>query len=85
MPTPYDRVRERYMHDPVFAQAVDLMRRIVLGTQLTPSELREAVVLACCMIEEMTVRPIVIRMKDGEPVDFAKWEEKKNGIEKQSR
>lgn len=45
-------IRERYMTDPVFATVVNSMRALIIGARLTPSEVREAAMLACIIEEE---------------------------------
>jgi hypothetical protein len=62
MTAPYDRVRERYQHDQAFAATVDCLQGIVLNLHLTPSELREAAMLACILVEERYPRPTRIRV-----------------------
>jgi hypothetical protein len=55
---PFDRARERYMHDPQFRALVDSLQASALRLELTPSEIREAATFACILIEEWTARPI---------------------------
>ena len=38
--------KDRYRSDPVFHRLVDMLRAILHGNQATPSELREALMLA---------------------------------------
>lgn len=45
-------VKERYLHDPVFHQAVEMMRSFLRDAHLAPSEVREAAMLACIIEEE---------------------------------
>lgn len=45
-------VRERYMRDAVFHTVVDSMRALLYNARLTPSEIREAAMLACIIEEE---------------------------------
>lgn len=52
---------QRYMNDPVFHALVHQMRRILEDNamrQWTPTELREAVILAACDYEMRHVRPL---------------------------
>lgn len=49
---------ERYQRDPVFRALVDTMRSQLRACQVTPSELREAVILAAQMHEAENVRPL---------------------------
>lgn len=45
-------VRERYLTDAAFRYIVEGMRAILSGAMLTPSEVREAAMLACILEEE---------------------------------
>jgi len=53
-----DRLRDRYQNDAAFHTMVDVLQGAILNMQLTPSEVREAAMLACCMIEERYPKPI---------------------------
>lgn len=44
--------RERYQHDVEFHHLVDMMRAMIAQSRFSPSEMREAAVLAACMYEE---------------------------------
>ena len=46
----------RYYRDAMFRHAVDTLEALVVQAQLTPSEIREAAVLACTHHEMRTVR-----------------------------
>jgi hypothetical protein len=55
--------RDRYQHDPVFRQLVDLFQHYLEENacrQFTPTELREAVMLAATMYEYRHIRTIAI-------------------------
>ncbi len=70
MMTPEDR----YRRDPVFNRLVDLMQAQLEENscqQYTPTELREAVILAATMYEYRHIRPITIRQGDEGP-EFAR-------------
>jgi hypothetical protein len=54
---PIDKVRERYQNDTVFHIYVDMMRKAIVELNLTPSELREAAMLAAILEEERNPRP----------------------------
>ncbi len=54
---PYDRVRDRYHNDPAFHAVVTMLQRAALDMHLTPSEVREAAMLACILIEERRPGP----------------------------
>ncbi len=59
---------ERYSRDPWFHRLVDLLYYHLesakpgkFGTDFTPTELREAVILACTIFEHRHPRPILVR------------------------
>lgn len=53
--------RERYQRDPMFRQLVDYMRVMVERAQYTPTELREAAILAATMeLERELPRPFYL-------------------------
>lgn len=55
--------KERYQNDPVFRQLVEVLRHYLEENacrQYTPTELREAVMLAASMYEFTHIRPIVM-------------------------
>jgi len=71
--------KERYQNDPVFQRLVDLMQYYLEENdcrQYTPTELREAVMLAATMYEYRHIRPIVIDCQDPYrlPVATGNWE-----------
>lgn len=54
---------ERYTRDPVFRNLVDMLEVMLEqdGSRTwTPTELREAVILAACRYEYRRIRPIVV-------------------------
>jgi len=57
-------VRERYENDPVFHACVDQMQSVLESAQFTPTEMREAAMLAQILYEERHVRPIVFTRDD---------------------
>lgn len=64
----FTRSEDRYRHDPVFHSLVDLLSSFLEENamrQWTPTELREAVMLAACQYEYRHVRPMLIDPKDG--------------------
>lgn len=73
--------KERYEHDPVFHQLVDLLRHYLEENacrQYTPTELREAVILAASMYDFLHIRPMI--MTDRELWDrnlMGSWDAKK--------
>ena len=52
------RVEDRYRNDNAFHVVVDQMQRIILELHLSPSELREAAMFACYLVECRHPRPI---------------------------
>jgi hypothetical protein len=59
--------KDRYRNDPVFRNLVDVMQSLLEDNacrQYTPTELREAVMLAASMYECRNIQPILIQ--DGE-------------------
>lgn len=70
MTMPFDRVRERYRNDTTFRCLVDSLQAAVLHMQLTPSEVREAAMLACVMIEERCPPGPVRRVGMHAPLEY---------------
>ena len=52
-------IRERYHNDPNFNRLVDMMRSAIESAEFTPTEIREAAMLAQIMYEETHVRPMM--------------------------
>jgi predicted RNA-binding protein associated with RNAse of E/G family len=58
------KIRERYQNDPIFRVMVDsLVNAIEIG-QITPTEAREAAMLAQIMYESRHLRPMTFSMAD---------------------
>lgn len=53
--------RERYLKDAEFHQLVDMMRAMIHRVQFSPSEIREAALLACVIYEETQTRSVYTR------------------------
>jgi hypothetical protein len=51
---------ERYRRDPVFHALVDMLRSALAGGNFTPTELREAAILAAAAHEMETLRPLFL-------------------------
>ena len=51
---------ERYLRDPVFHELVSQLRAALRGGAWTPTELREAAVLAAAAHEAETIRPLIL-------------------------
>jgi len=52
--------RERYHHDPAFHQLVKLLHAQIEKGDFTPTEIREAAMLAQIIYEERNPRPLLI-------------------------
>jgi hypothetical protein len=57
-------VRKRYESDAHFHTLVDTLRAVIDRAEFTPTEIREAAMLAQIMYEETHVRPIVFTRSD---------------------
>lgn len=53
-------VEERYLRDPVFHALVSTLRAALQGGNFTPTELREAAILAASIHESETIRPLIM-------------------------
>ena len=58
--------REKYMNDPEYHQLVTMLEHFVETARFTPSELREAAVLACINYEMRHVRGMTIDPRTAE-------------------
>ena len=59
--------RERYMRDPSFKVLVDMLCQSIHQAQYTPTELREAVILASIMYhEKQPPQPVLFEIKTGD-------------------
>lgn len=54
------QAHEKYLHDPIFHNLVDALQSVIAANELTPSEVRQAVMYACCLHEERTIRPFLV-------------------------
>jgi len=54
--------RERYCNDIAYKQIVDMMTHMIHSNQFTPSEMREAAILASINYEMMHIRSFHIPM-----------------------
>lgn len=57
-------VRERYQNDAYFHSMVDMLLSHIHEARFTPTEIREAAMLAQIMYEESNPRPAVFTKKD---------------------
>ena len=53
-------VEERYQRDPGFRTMVDMMRHQIREGRYTPTEIREAAMLAQVLHESETIRPMTL-------------------------
>lgn len=58
------KIKERYFSDPAFSRIVDMMLAVIMEGQFTPTEIREAAMLAQIRYEELFPRPIVFSKED---------------------
>lgn len=56
---------ERYYHDPMFHRLVDMMHNEIINARYTPSELREAAMLAAIHYESHTIRHNLFMKQEG--------------------
>jgi len=62
--------QEKYENDPSYRALVEMLESFIHKCQYSPSELREAALLACIRYESLTIRPRVMFPRDegvGEP------------------
>lgn len=64
MLNPFRAVRDRYANDPMFRHLVDMMQACIHRAEFTPTEIREAAMLAQIMYEETHIRPITFTRQD---------------------
>jgi len=57
-------IRDRYHQDAAFQHLVDMMRYVIDRGEFTPTEIREAAMLAQIMYEELNPRPVVFTKDD---------------------
>jgi predicted RNA-binding protein associated with RNAse of E/G family len=58
------RMRERYNEDPAFRMMVDTLTAAMEAGQVTPTEAREAAMLAQIMYEDRHPRPLVFTREE---------------------
>lgn len=56
--------QERYARDPDFHKLVDLLTNFVIRCEFSPTELREAAVLAAIRYEQQYARPVYVKEGD---------------------
>jgi hypothetical protein len=57
-------VVERYQTDPEFRALVDVLASQIYAARYTPTEIREASILAATLVESRTIRPMIIPLRD---------------------
>ncbi len=58
------KMHERYMNDPKFHALVDMMLSVIMNGEFTPTEIREAAMLAQIRYEEIKPRPTSFTLAD---------------------
>ncbi len=71
--SPFDRTTERYDNDVAFRSIVDMMQSIMLQLHLTPSEVREAAMFACILVERRKMYGSIVITKS----ELESWLERK--------
>ena len=56
----FNTPEHRYQHDNQFKALVDMMAAYISQCRYTPSEMREAAILASIMHERITIRKIIV-------------------------
>lgn len=57
-------VLERYQTDPAFHALVTVFELQIADGTYTPTEIREAAILAATIVESRTIRPMIIPLRD---------------------
>lgn len=57
-------VVERYQTDPEFRALVDVLASQIYAARYTPTEIREAAIMASTIVEAHTIRPMIIPLRD---------------------
>jgi hypothetical protein len=73
--------RAKYEYDPKYHKLVDTLVNAIIATEFTPSEIREAAILACIIYEEQYVRRYVKYIPEDVDKSFKvleKWMNKNN-------
>jgi len=55
--------RHRYQNDVMYHNLVDTLLNVIIECHLTPSEVREAAVLACILYEEKRTEPPLFNLE----------------------
>lgn len=66
---------EKYENDQSYRQLVDTMEALIVKAEFTPSEIREASMLACILHERhRRIRPVVISAEAARAMDVLETE-----------
>ena len=58
------KMHERYMNDPKFHALVDMILSVIMNGEFTPTEIREAAMLAQIRYEEIKPRQTAFTIED---------------------
>lgn len=62
----YEKMNQRYHHDPEIATVVHALMNLLERAQLTPAELREVAMYAAVRFEQTRLRPIFMNVREAE-------------------
>lgn len=68
---PLDCPRDKYLRDPAYKALVDMIEHLIHRAEFSPSEIREAAMLACINYEMYTMRSYQIRLPENSAVEIA--------------
>jgi hypothetical protein len=57
-------VVDRYQTDPEFRALVDMLASQIYAARYTPTEIREAAIMAAIIVEARTIRPMIIPLRE---------------------
>ena len=57
-------VVDRYQTDPEFRALVDILASQIYAARYTPTEIREAAIMASTIVESRTIRPMFIPLRE---------------------
>ena len=67
--------KEKYANDPNYRRLVDMLEALIVKAEFTPSEIREACMLACIRHEHYRrIRPIVVSAEAARAMDVLESE-----------
>ena len=61
---PIDTVGNRYDRDPQFRTLVDMLEHLIDNAKMTPTEVREAAILATIHYEQRRIKSYIIPLRD---------------------